>query len=180
MKIFLFRISLLLLFVFLQISFFTILFPWFRSPLFLLGVVVAFSVVKPFPQTLLMTVPLTLLFDTVTLGALSWLTLYAVILAYLTSFLLRRLLLEHRGLGLGVYALVAFGAALLYQAFYSAFVYRQMASEVGGVLHAAPALESLLFSLASFLPVFVVSYFMVKRFEAYVDGINQKQFRNVR
>lgn len=180
MKILFFRISFLVLLVFLQISFFNILFPWFRAPLFLLGVVVAFALVRSFPAALFMTVPLTLLFDVISLGALSWFSLYAVFFAYVTSFLLRRLLLEHHGTGLVLYALVAFGGALFYQALFSLVVYRLVAPETVGLFRSVPSGESLLFSLLVFLPVFLLTYVIIRRFERYLELLSQKQFRNVR
>ncbi len=178
MKIFFLRIFLLLLLVFLQFSFFNILFPWFRAPLFLLGVVVIFSLVRGFPSTLFMTVPLTLLFDALTVGEISWLTPYAVFFAYVTSFLLRRLLLEHRGVGLVLYALLAYGAALLYQALFPFVVSWKMVSV--STLLTLPSTDSLLFALVLFVPLFVVTYFCIGRFESYLELLNQKQFRNVR
>lgn len=180
MKILFYRIAFLFLLVFLQISFFNILFPWFRAPLFLLGAVVAFALVRSFPAALFMTVPLTLFFDAASIGAISWFSLYAVFFAYLTSFLLRRLLLEHHGLGLVLYALVAFGAALVYQVLFSLVVYRLVAPDTAAIFRSAPSAEVLVFSLVIFLPVFLLTYVSVRRFEHYLDFLNQKQFRNVR
>lgn len=180
MKIFFSRIAFLLLLVFLQISFFNILFPWFRAPLFLLGAVVAFALVRSFPAALFMTVPLTLFFDAISIGTVSWFSLYAAFFAYVTSFLLRRLLLEHHGTGLVLYALVAFGGALFYQGLFSLVVYRLAAPETAALLRSAPSTESLMFSLLVFLPVFLLTYAIVRRFERYLELLNQKQFRNVR
>jgi len=180
MKIFFFRIAFLFLLVFLQISFFNILFPWFRAPLFLIGAVVAFALVRSFPAALFMTVPLTVLFDAASLGMLSWFTLYAVFFAYMTSFLLRRLLLEHHGLGLVLYALVAFGGALLYQGLFSLAVYRFFVPEAAVLFRSVPSTDSLLFSLLIFIPVFLLTYMIIRRFERYLELLNQRQFRNVR
>lgn len=180
MKDVFFRIAFLLLLVFLQLSFFNILFPWFRAPLFLLGVVISFVLIRNFPSALFMTLPLTLLFDTVSLGRVSWFSLYAVFFAYVTSFLLRRLLLEHKGVGLVLYGLVAFGAALLYQSLFSLVVYRFIAPETSLLLRAAPSVDTLLFSLIVFLPVFLLTHYTIDRFERYLNFLNQKQFRNIR
>ncbi|MFZ3031849.1 MAG: hypothetical protein WA082_02330 [Candidatus Moraniibacteriota bacterium] len=180
MKIFLFRAAFLLLLVFLQLSFFNIFFPWFRAPLFLLGGIAAFALVRPFPGVLFMTVPMTLLFDGVSSGAVTWFSFYAVFFAYVTSFLLRRLLLEHRGFGFWLYAVVVFGAALFYQVIFSFVVYRESALDVALVLQSVPSIERLAFSLFFFLPIFQGTYFFVKRFEEYLALLSQKQFRNVR
>lgn len=180
MKIFFLRLLVLLFLVFLQISFFDILFPWFRAPLFLLGVIVAFTLVRGFPGALFMTLPLSLLFDAASLGAVTWFSLYATVFAYGTSFLSRRLLIEHRGLGLGLYGLVAYGGALLYQSFFSAFVYNQSSANALFSSALIPSVESLIFSLIGMLPLFVGTYFSVQYVEARLDLMSQRQFRNVR
>lgn len=177
MKILFFRILFLLLLVFLQLSFFNILFPWFHAPLFLLGVVASYALVKNFPEALFMTVPLTLLYDAASIGAVSWFSLYAVFFAYVTSFLLRRLLLEHTGIGLALYALVAFGAALLYQTLFS-FVKHDYSFGETVLLNTSS--ESLIFSLILFFPIFLLMYSSIKQFEQYLERLNQKQFRNIR
>lgn len=179
MKIFFLRLLVLLLLVFLQISFFDILFPWFRAPLFLLGAIVAFTLVRGFPDALFMTLPLSLLFDTASAGAVTWFSIYATIFAYGTSFLSRRLLIEHRGLGLGLYGLVTYGGVLLYQGIFSAFVYHQSTSAFFS-LSLVPSVESLVFSLICMLPLFVVTYVSVQYVEARLDLMSQRQFRNVR
>lgn len=180
MKIFFLRLFFLLLLVFLQLSFFNILFPWFRAPLFLLGVVACYALVKNFPGALFMTLPLTLLFDVASLGAVSWFSIYAVFFAYVNSFLLRRLLLEHTGVGLPLYALVAFGAALLYQSLHSWVTHEFSLTQTVAQAQFAPSSESLIFSLVMFLPVFFLMYSVVTHFEQHVEGLNLKQFRNVR
>lgn len=180
MRSFFFQVIFLLLLVFLQFSFFGIVFPWFRAPLFLVGAVVAFTLVRGFPGTLFMVVPLVLLFDAITLGAVSWFSLYAVFFAYVTSFLSRRLLIEHRGLGLGLYTLVAYGVTLLYQFLHAAVVYDDDAASLLSFRLAAPSVENLLFSLVAFVPIFVVTYLTIKRFEDYLETVRQKQFRGIR
>lgn len=180
MKIFFFRAAFLFLLVFLQLSFFNIFFPWFRAPLFLLGSIAALALVRPFPGVLLMTVPLTILFDTVSFGAVTWFSFYAVFFAYLTSFLLRRLLLEHQGFGFLLYALVVFGATLFYQALFSLVAYQEGALDVALVFQSMPSIERLVFSFLFFLLIFRLTYVVVKRFEEYLALLSQKQFRNVR
>lgn len=181
MKVLFYRILFLGSLVLLQLSFFDIIFPWFRAPLFLLDAVVIFALLRGFPRVLFLSVPLSLLFDAASGGAVSWFSLYAVAFAYGTSFLSRRLLIEHRGLGLLLYAFVSYSGVLLYQA-----VFFLLLSGGGNVPRATllgaafPSGESLFFSFAASLPVFIVTYFSVKRFEEHLDFISQKQFLNVR
>lgn len=180
MKVFFFRSIFLLLLVLLQLSFFDILFPWFRAPLFLLGAVVVFTLVRGFPGALFMTVPLTLLCDVVSVGAITWFSVYAVIFSYGTSFLSRRLLIEHQGLGLGLYALVSYSGVVLYQLFFSLVVYQQIVAGTVPPFAFMPSGASLLFSLLFSLPLFAITYFVVKRFERYLELVNQRKFLNVR
>ncbi len=180
MKPFFFSISILLFCIFLQFSFFDILFPWFRAPLFLLGVVVILTLVRGFPSALLMTVPLTLLYDATTLGRVTWFSVYAVIFSYGTSFLSRRLLIEHRGFGLALYAIIAFGGTLFYQTLFSFMVYEPMTSGAPSLLVLMPQGEHVFFSLALFFPVFIVTYVLIQRFEGYLRSMQQRKFQQVR
>lgn len=179
MKAFLFRIIFLLLVVLLQLSFFDILFPWFQAPLFLLGVVVVFTLIRGFPGSLWMTVPLILLFESISVSTVTWLSLYAVFFSYGTSFLSRRLLIEHQGLGLGLYALVSYGGALLYQSSFAFFLFERGASESLRSM-VTPSFESLFFSLLLSLPVFAVTYIVIQRFEKYLELLEQRKFLNIR
>ncbi len=179
MKSFLFRSIFLLILVLLQLSFFDVLFPWFRAPLFLLGAVVVFTLVRGFPNALFMTVPLTLLFESASLGAVTWFSLYAVFFSYGTSFLSRRLLIEHQGFGLGLYGLVSYGGILLYQSFFSFFLLEKDVSEALRFA-AMPSFESVLFSLVLSIPIFAITYIVTQRFEKYLELDRQRQFLNVR
>jgi hypothetical protein len=179
MKIFFFRFVLLLLFVLLQLSFFDILFPWFRAPLFLLNAVVVWTLVRGFPGALFMTVPLTILFESASLGEVTWFSLYAVLFAYGTSFLSRRLLLEHQGIGLGLYALISYGGVLLYQSLFSLFMHDAGTSQAFWFA-TMPTFDSVLFSLFFSVPIFAVTYVEMKHFEGYLDLTRQRKFLNVR
>jgi hypothetical protein len=180
MKIFFFRLLLLLLAIFLQISFFDILFPWFKAPLFLLGVIVALTLVRGFPGALFMTVPLTILFDIASFGAVTWFSFYATLFTYGISFLSRRLLIEHRGLGLLLYALVAYGGALLYQGFFSLVVYESLAPGTSFFWALVPSTEGLLFALICMVPLFIGTYFLVKHLEERLTLMSERQFQNIR
>lgn len=182
MKIFFLRLGAIFILVMLQVSFLDILFPWFHVPLLILASIVAWTLVVGFPGSLWMTVSLSLLFDSVSVGSVSSFSLYAVLLAYTTSFLSRRLLVEHRGLGLGLYALFAAGGALGYQLLVF-FLLRDYSQPLLFELSRIPPLLSpsiLLFSFVLSAPLFIAAYFLLKRFEAYVGMITQKQFLNVR
>ncbi len=178
MKIFVLRVLLLLTLVFLQVSFFSILFPWFRAPLFLLGVIASLTLARNFPSALLVVVPLTLLYDAVTFGGVTWFSVYAVVFSYVTSFLLRRLLLEHQGIGVVLYGLLSYLAALFYQFLYGALSVEGGMKRVFGF--STPTDESLIFSLLVFLPVFMLTVAGISRFETFVRQMSERQFRNIR
>lgn len=177
MKILVLRMLLLLTLVFLQISFFSILFPWFRAPLFLLGVIAATTLARNFPSALMVVVPLTLLYDATTFGGVTWFSVYAVIFSYVTSFLLRRLLLEHQGIGVVLYGLLSYLAALFYQFLYGAFSVEGSTRAFG---FSTPSNESLIFSLLVFLPVFMITVAGISRFEISVKQMSERQFRNIK
>lgn len=180
MKIFFLRVCSLLLILFLQISFFDILFPWFKAPLFLLGAMVALTLVRGFPQALFVTLPLAILFDVASLGAVGWFSLYATLFTYGTSFLSRRLLIEHQGFGLLLYALVAYGGALLYQGIFSLVMYEYLTPNTPFSWALMPSVEGLLFALVLMIPLFILTYFGVKYVEERLRLMSERQFQNIR
>lgn len=180
MKVFFLRTVFLFILVFLQISFFGIIFPWFRAPLFLSGVIVAMTLVRSFPGALVMVLPLSLMYDIASSGTVTWFSVYAIFISYVTSFMLRRLMLDHQGLGLGLYGLVSYGITLFYQGIFFGFVYHESVIDPTTLISNSPSVESLVFSLIFFLPVFAITYYMLRRFEDYIELINQRQFRGIR
>lgn len=107
MKIFFLRLFFILFLVFFEFSFFDVLFPRIAVPAVLVVSVVVWALIVDFPYVLYMVIPLTAFYDIVSSGTLGTLTLYTVPLAYATSFLSRRLLVEHHGTGMILYALFA-------------------------------------------------------------------------
>lgn len=182
MKVFFLRFGSIMLILLLQFSFLDIVFPQLQAPLLLLVSIVAWTLVRGFPESLLMTVPLGLLFDSVSFGMVGSFSLYAVILSYATSFLSRRLLIEHRGLSLTLYALFASAGALGYRLFTFFFSQGGAQGFADGLFRMLAALpsESSLSSFVLGIPLFAGAYFVLKRFEERLDLMSQKQFLNVR
>ncbi len=182
MKLFFFRMAIVLLLVFLQLSFFDILFPWFHVPILILVAVVAWTLVSGFPHALFMTVPLTILFDAVLQGAVGAFSLYAILLAYGTSFLSRRLLIEHRGLSLGLYGLFAAFSAVAYQLPFLLFSGVPTGLAALTTTHSLSwfSFDMLVFSFLCTLSLFIVTYWALRRFESYADVTAQRQFSNIR
>lgn len=183
MKIFFLRLFFILTIVFFEFSFFDILFPGTSAPLLLIASVVAWILISGFPRALFMTVPLTAFFDTVSTGAPGALSLYAVLLAYTTSFLSRRLLLEHRGIGMILYALFAGIGALGYIVF--DFLFFQSDSfpgmmEIFAGLLSLFSFSKIFFSVILSLPLFIVAYHIIRRFEDYVGSMAQRDLSQVK
>lgn len=107
MKIFFLRLFFIFSLVFFEFSFFDVLFPQIAVPAVLVVSVVVWTLIVDFPYVLYMVIPLTAFYDIISSGTLGTLTLYVVPLAYVTSFLSRRLLVEHHGIGMILYALFA-------------------------------------------------------------------------
>lgn len=184
MKTFLIRLGVMLLIVFLQLSFLDVLFPSFPVPILILAAVIAWTLLVGFPEALKFTVPLTLLFDTVAYAEVSFVSVYAVFLAYGTIFLSKRLMIEHRGMSLGLYALFAAGGVLLYQ-LSALFLHEESPLRILLNLeqvHISPVLSLpvVLSSSGSSILVFMVIYYALKRFERFESSLTQKQFVNVR
>ncbi len=182
MKVFFFRSVVVLTLVFLQLSFLNVIFPWFHAPLLLLVSVVSFALLLPFPGVLRMTIPLSVLYDIVSYGSLGWFSLYAVVLAYATGFLSRRLLIEHRGLGLGLYALFTFGAVFGYQLL-MLFVVRDdrlsLLPEIR-LMSSGFSWDVEIFSFGLSVMLFWILYFVLSRFERHAELLAQKQMLRVR
>lgn len=176
------RIFLVLLITSFQLSFLSILLPTLPVPILPLVAVVAWSLVSGFPKGLGMTVPLILLFEFLTNGGVGALSLYAVGLAYATSFLSRRTLIERQGLGLFVYGLFSAGGVIGYHFFGLLWlIVPESLAGAGGIL---PPLvfsfsQMLLTGLLALL-FFMGTYSLVKRFEKYLEQTLQRQFSEVK
>ncbi|OGI14099.1 MAG: hypothetical protein A2878_00065 [Candidatus Moranbacteria bacterium RIFCSPHIGHO2_01_FULL_54_31] len=183
MKIFFLRSLFILALVFFEFSFFDVLAPSVSAPLILISSVVVWTLLSGFPGALPMIIPLTILFDLVSSGTLGTLTLYAIPLAYATSFLSRRLLVEHRGMGMILYALCAavsnFGylvvSILFFQGHPLSFT-RETLTTLFSALSFAPLMLSMLLTL----PLFALAYAVIRRFEERMGFIAQGEILPMR
>lgn len=183
MKIFFLRLCFILGIVFFEFSFFDILFSQTAAPFVLLASVVAWILITGFPRALFMTIPLTAFFDIVSAGAPGALTLYAVLLSYTTSFLSRRLLVEHRGLGMLLYAVFVGIGGLGYAFFNFLFFQSDSFPDMAGIFSGLVVVFSfskILLSVALSLPLFVGAYSVINRFEKYMSSIAQRDFLNMK
>ncbi|MDO8565711.1 MAG: hypothetical protein Q7S04_00805 [Candidatus Moranbacteria bacterium] len=183
MKIFFLRLFFILSLVFFQFSFFNILFSRVSVPIILIVAVVAWTLIVGFPRVLYMVIPLSIFFDIASFGALGALTLYAVPLAYATDFLSRRLLAEHHGMGMILYALFAslgsFGYGVFHFVFTRGSSFLWSAETVTRFFRATGFLELLLpiFSSVVFFPIL---YWSIRRFETYMSFAVQKEILQMR
>ncbi len=178
MKAFFLRLLFILAIVFFESSFFDVLFPQVSAPLIILASIVAWTLLSDFPRVLSVILPLAALSDIVSSGEIGALTLYAVALSYATSFLSRRLLMEHRGLGMASYVLFASGGVLGYVVFDVMLFQGGLFSWNTEML---ARLFSSVFSTAFFVSfvssplLFVVMYKVIRRFDGYVGSLAQRE-----
>lgn len=169
MKIFFLRLFFIFALMFFQFSFFDILFSQVSVPVVLIASVVAWVLVSGFPLALFMTVPLSVFFDIVSSGMPGTLTLYAVPLAYTTSFLSRRLLVAHTSMGMILYAFYAGMSSFGYYLFN--FIFFQSGW---------PSLSEIFISFVLIFPIFAGAYQIIKHFEKYIGSISQRDFLKVK
>lgn len=183
MKIFFLRLLFMLIIVFFECSFFDILFPATPAPFLLIASIVAWVLLSGFPQALFIIIPLAALFDIVTTGMPRTLTLYAVPLAYTTSFLSRRLLVEHRGAGMFLYALFAAIGALGYTLFDVLFFQSDKffgLQEISSSFWLMFSFSNILSAIALSLPIFFLAYAGIRRFEGYIGTMSRNDFLGVK
>lgn len=176
MKIFFLRLLFILTLVFFEFSFFDILFPWISAPLVILDSIVAWALLVNFPRVLFMTIPLTVFFDIVASETQGTFTLYAVLLVYAMSFLSRRLLLEYRGINMALYVLFATFGVLGFTVF--DFIFSRgnpflWTKEIFVTLFSSVPFQNIFLSMLLCIPLFVCVYFIIRRFEKYMDYIAQ-------
>ncbi|GEM_PF-1694904 len=182
MKTLLIRFLLLLIVIFFQLSFLDILFPQLAVPIGIVVCTVVWTLVQGFPRALWMTVPLSVLYEIVVSGSVGIFSVFSIVLAYGVSFLSRRLLIEERGNGIFLYAVVAAGAALVCRIFLIAF----LAGDTGVYVFRTGGFSSLFVGIPIMRIVvissvlFIVAYPLMRRFENYIVRISQQQFLNVR
>lgn len=176
MKIFFLRLSFILTIVFFEFSFFDVLFPQVSVPIIIVASIVALTLLSGFPRALSMVIPLALCFDIVSSGGIGMLAPYAVMLSYATSFLSRRLLIEHSGLGMALYAGFAACGTFGYAVFAAVSSQGDPFSwtpEIAMLLLSATLSAGLLFSCLLSVALFAVVYRVAGRFDRYVGSIAQ-------
>jgi len=176
MKIFFLRLLFIFVLVFFEFSFLDILFPWISAPIVLIDSIVAWALLVSFPRVLFMTIPLTAFFDIVSPESQGILTLYAVLLVYMMSFLSRRLLLEYRGINMALYALLSSLGVLGFTFF--EFIFSQgnpflWTKEIVATLSFLVPFRDVFFSMLLCIPLFICVYFLIRWFEKYMDFIIQ-------
>lgn len=178
MKIFFLRLFFIFSLVFFEFSFFDVLFPRISVPVTLIVSIVVWTLIVGFPRVLYMVIPLAVFFDIASFGTPGTLTLYAVPLAYATSFLSRRLLIERHGMGMVLYALFASGGSFGYVVFHFIFFQNNSLFWSAGILArfflAVASSEILLPILLSAL-LFPVIHWIIQRFEAYMSFAAQRE-----
>jgi hypothetical protein len=182
MKILFLRFITIVCAVALQLSFFDIAFPWFHVPLLLIACVTAWTLALGFPESLKMTVPLTVIFEILSVGTVGAFSLYAVLLAYAVSFLSRRILVGQHGAGAFLYAIFTSAMALVYQGMMYLLLHGRTDVAESDLLRLPSEFSPGMLLLSAVLAVlaFLIAYPAILRFEERAKLIVQKQFLNVR
>jgi hypothetical protein len=115
MKIAFYYIFLYIFLLSLQISFLDVLFPNFLVPIVILVAGVIWTIRLGFKQALWRLVPLLIFYELLVSGELRLFVIYGVILAYATSFLSRRMLIEESVLAVVFYSFCIIVGALVFQ-----------------------------------------------------------------
>lgn len=183
MKTFFLRLLFILAVLFFEFSFFDILFPWISAPLVIVASIVTWSLLMPFPRVLFTTLSLAILFDIVSSGVPGILSLYSVVLVYSTSFLSRRLLVEHQGRGITLYVLFASLCVFGFTVF--KFLFSQgnpffWSRETFILFSPLVFGKNLFLSMLLCIPIFVLVYFVISRFERYMKYVAQGEVLKVR
>lgn len=166
MSVFFQRVGLLLFAVILQRSFLDILWPSLEVPALVISVIISLIFLLGFERGLGWALLTLLLFAL--LGEVGMFPVFAVGVAYGTSFLSRRLVIEHRFQSSLILSIVAAGAAVLYGVL-SALVYHGTVG-VGSIV--GSALETLL--------VFPLVLIVLRLSEEYIRTSQMSEFRGLR
>ncbi|OGI19605.1 MAG: hypothetical protein A3J06_01115 [Candidatus Moranbacteria bacterium RIFCSPLOWO2_02_FULL_48_19] len=183
MKIFFLRLLFILSLVFFEFSFFDVLFPRMAAPVILIVSIVVWTLLVGFPRVLYMVIPLSAFFDIASSGSLGSLTLYAVLLSYATSFLSRRLLAEHHGTGMVLYALFASLGSFGYVVFNLLFGQENSFSwraDAFTEVFSAVATSKLLLPIFLSALLFPILHRVIWRVEAYMSVVAQREILQVK
>ena len=171
MKIVLYHILLFTFLLTTQISFLDVLFPDFLVPLLILSAAVVWTVSLGFRQALGYLVPLLISYELLASGDIRLLSIYVVLLAYGTSFLSRRMLIENSGLASLFYVASIIGSAVVYH----------LASQLwlpGGI--DLPSWKSLLLQTGVAFLVFFFTKKVLFAFQAHIDTLRSDKALMIR
>ena len=183
MKIFFLRLLFIFTILFFEFSFLDVLFPWISAPIIILVSVIAWSLLVSFPRVFFTSISFTVLFDIVSTGMPGIITLYAVILVYATNFLSRRLLVEHHGRGITLYAFFASSSVLGFDVFKFIFSHGNLffwTRDTLMLFFSSVFSQNLLFSMFLCVPLFILAYFCISRFEKYMSYETQGESLQMR
>lgn len=178
MKIFFLRMLFILSLVFFEFSFFSVLFPNFSVPVILVVSIVVWTLLVGFPRVLSMVIPLSAFFDIASSGNLGSMTLYVVPLSYATSFLSRRLLAEHHGTGMVLYAFFASLGSFGYVVFKLLFTHGSSffrLAEIPIETFLAITTPQFLLSILLSALLFPIMYGIIRRVETYMSMLAQRE-----
>lgn len=169
LKLFWWRVSFLGLVILIQFSFVNVLFPQSAVPGMLLSVVASLVLVRGFRTSVVEWGLLLVFYDVLRAGEVTAIVLVGITLAYLVSFVSRRFIFEHTGMGLFLLGLLVASVSVLGMSLLS--------------IMGATMLAGWFYQLVDFgmiLLVFSPIFLLVQWFEGRVQEAQRSQFRGLR
>lgn len=172
MKIVFLQTFLILFLVVLQASFVDILFPAFVIPVVILSASVIWTLTLGFREALWFIIPLLLVYDSLSAGMIEPFSLFIIFFCYAVSFISRRILLEHSGLSILIYASFIYGAL---------FVYQGVISKVtGSPFFVVSTVSMAMLYFIVTIAVFACMKIFLLRFQAFISQIRSDQALMIR
>lgn len=168
-KLFWWKIGFLGLVIFIQFSFLNTLFPKSAVPGFLFSVLAALALVRGFRTSALEWLALLVFYDILRAGASTGYILVGIVLAYLVSFVSRRFVFEHSGIGLFLIGLLVASVSVI------GVLFVLMIQAVG-----IPGWSSFLVDFGIMVLTFSPIFLLVQWFEGQVQDAKRAQFRGLR
>jgi len=182
MKIFFLLLIFILSVFLLEVSFLDILFPLLSAPLVILLVIVNWALLLPFPAVLFRTLPLAILFD-IAIVSPGTLTLYSLLLVYVTGFLTRRFLADHHSSFVFLFILFAFMSTLgfsLFAFFFSSGMSFFSSDNKTALFSLFLSSQHIVLTFFLCIPLFIICSYAVKRFHLYIQLVDGAASRNIR
>ncbi|MEI9966743.1 MAG: hypothetical protein WDN67_03865 [Candidatus Moraniibacteriota bacterium] len=173
MNILALQVGLVAFFLVLEHAFLGILLPGWGPLLLVLSVLIAWTLLRGFPEALWIGLPFLILSDVLIDGQVSFVSPLTVIVAYAVSFFSRRFFLEHRMAAVVFYSL---GTAV---AGYAFNIFDAFLRGTRGPAAFWPPADPLLYVVTASL-IFSLTFFFLEYWERIIERLYQESTMNIR